>query len=90
MLGEKLRWEEEEEGIEKERKLIRNGVAVHVVELIWILSSIHVYYFGIDRQRLIHINRQVPLNIRYGVEEMKQHTQLRDGAFGWKIGTLVQ
>lgn len=50
--------------------------------LIWILSGIHVYSFGIDRQRLIHMKRQVTLNIRCAAEEMKQHTQTHDFASG--------
>lgn len=50
--------------------------------LIWILSGIHVYSFGIDRQRLIHMNRQVTLNIRCAAEETKQHTQPHDFASG--------
>lgn len=52
------------------------------MELIWILLSIHVYSFGIDRQCLINMNRQVALNFGCGAEEMKQHTQLHDLASG--------
>ena len=37
------------------------------------LSSIPVYSLKIDRQHLIHMNRQVTLNITCGTEEMKQH-----------------
>lgn len=67
------------------------GFASPVVELIWILSSIHVYSFGIDRQHLIHMNRQVALNIRWGAEEMKQHTHTHTTLhWVWQIGTLLQ
>lgn len=49
------------------------GVCFPVVLLHWSLSNIRVYILETDRQHLIHMNRQVTLNIACVAEKMKQY-----------------
>lgn len=63
--GNKVRSKKESERTEME-------VCFPVMLLHWSLSNIRVYILETDRQHLIHMNRQVTLNIACVAEKMKQ------------------
>lgn len=61
-------------GEREERELIRDGVCVPVVKLIWILSSMQLWDWQVVSHSLEQTGRA--LNIRCRAEEMKQHTTI--------------